>query len=165
MIDRGALIVASATGHYRGVHRAPLDAISSEKRHAKLRSQYREALAEGDCVIDDLDVAIALAKSAREAKLDVEVIVFEVPQEPFVRGALPIVIAPPENELVFLGYDVIEVIEPFVSLLSVHALAGVNPHGLFAARAAAETIASVHNAEPSTEDRAVAVRVWHIPTL
>ena len=163
MIDRGALVLARDDKHsYRGVHRPSLDAVASHKRFARLRQRYRDALMEGDSVIDDLDEALAIAADARAAALSVDVIVFEVPQEPMPsKGALPIAPSPPADELDFVGWDVIELLEPWCSVLVLRGAAVArNEHGLIARRADAEAIADEHNGREDTEDPVRAVRVW-----
>jgi hypothetical protein len=166
MIDRGALILARDDRHaYRGVHRPALDAIATGGRVRALRERYRAALLEGDSVLDDLDLALNLASDARRAGLSVDVVIFEVPQEPSpARGALPIAPTPPSDELILLGYDVIELLEPWCSVLVLRSTAlPRNEHGLLARRADAESIANDHNAREDTEDPARAVRVWLAP--
>ncbi|MBL8681283.1 MAG: hypothetical protein JNK05_19045 [Myxococcales bacterium] len=163
MIDRGALVLAVEPAHtYRGVHRPALDAVATAKRFSALRARYREALLNGDSVIDDLDVAHSLANEARAAGLAVEVVVFEVPQEPAPqKGVLPIAPSPPADELALAGYDVIELLEPWCSAL---VLRGTtlerNARGLLSRRADAEVLAAEHNAREDTEDPVRAVRVW-----
>ncbi len=163
MIDRGALVLArESTANYRGVHRPALDSAAAGRRFEKLRQRYRSAILQGDSVIDDLDVALALAREARENGLRVDVIVFEVPQEAApIRGALPIAPTAPADELDFVGWDVIELLEPWCSVLVLRGT-GVarNEHGLVAKRSDAEQIAVDHNALADTEDPVRAVRVW-----
>lgn len=163
MIDRGALVLArDANSAYRGVHRPALDAVASAKRFTKLRERYRDALSRGDSVIEDLDEALALAREARAGSLRVDVIVFEVPQDPApAKGALPIAPTPPADDLEFVGWDVIELLEPWCSTLVLHGAAVErNAHGLIARRADAEALSTAHNARPDTEDPTRAVRVW-----
>jgi|LNFM01.1.fsa_nt_gb hypothetical protein len=163
MIDRGALVLAIEPAHsYRGVHRPALDAVASARRFASLRARYREALMSGDSVIDDLDVAQALAEEARRGGLAVEVVVFEVPQEsPPTKGALVIAPTPPADELELAGYDVIELLEPWCSVLVVRGTSlERNARGLIARRSDAEALAAEHNAREDTEDPVRAVRVW-----
>jgi hypothetical protein len=163
MIDRGALVLArDANTSYRGVHRPALDAIATAKRFTKLRERYRDALLRGDSVIEDLDEALAFARDARAGSLSVDVIVFEVPQDPApAKGALPIAPSAPADDLEFVGWDVIELLEPWCSTL---VLRGTtlerNAHGLLARRADAEQLSAEHNARPDTEDPTRAVRVW-----
>ncbi len=163
MIDRGALVLArDANTSYRGVHRPALDAIATAKRFSKLRERYRDALLRGDSVIEDLDEALAFARDARAGSLSVDVIVFEVPQDPApAKGALPIAPSAPADDLDFVGWDVIELLEPWCSTL---VLRGTtlerNAHGLLARRADAEQLSAEHNARPDTEDPTRAVRVW-----
>jgi hypothetical protein len=166
MIDRGALVLGRDAAHaYRGVHRPALDAIALAKRSSSLRKRYRDALIDGDSVIDDLDLAVELAVDARKASLSVDVIVFELPQEPApARGVLPIAPSPPSDELVLLGYDVIELLEPWCSALVLRGTTlARNEHGLLARRADAEQLAAEHNAREDTEDPVRAVRVWLLP--
>lgn len=163
MIDRGALVLARENlGSYRGVHRPALDAIAHEKRFKKLRERYRKAILKGDSVIDDLDEALALAALAHQGGLEVDVVVFEVPQEPKpTKGALPIAPTPPAEDLDFVGWDVIELLEPWCSVLVQRGTQlARNEYGLIARRADAEAIADEHNARPDTEDPVRAVRVW-----
>jgi hypothetical protein len=163
MIDRGALVLArEPIGSYRGVHRPALDALAREKRFNKLRERYRAAILEGDSVIDDLDEALAIAALAREGGLAVDVVVFEVPQEPApAKGALPIAPTPPADDVDFVGWDVIELLEPWCSVLVLRGTTlARNEHGLVARRSDAEALAAEHNARPDTEDPVHAVRVW-----
>lgn len=163
MIDRGALIVERRrNGGYRGVQRAPLDALCPDKKQKKLRDDYRALIVEGDGVLTDLDEAIALLKQAIERKIDVELIVFEVPQEAMpTRTALPLALEPPADNLVLLGYDVIELLEPYCSQLAISPGADeLNEHGLLPTRGGAEGLAKTFNAQPEIEDPLHAVRVW-----
>jgi hypothetical protein len=164
MIDRGALVVTRPTGAvYRGVHRASLDATHFTGRKGKeLAARYREAIVAGEGVLEDLDEAIELRNAAEKIGIvGLEVIVFEVPQEPPPppRG-LPIAPVQPAEGLVLLGWDVIEVIEPFWSPLTQPAGTAVNEHGLLADRATADGYARTWNAAHTDDDPLVAVRVW-----
>jgi hypothetical protein len=166
MIDRGALILARDARHaYRGVHRPALDAVALGGRARALRERYRAALLEGDSVLDDLDLALSLAADARRAGVAVDVLVFEVPQEPApARGSLPIAPTPPSDELILLGHDVIELLEPWCSVLVLRGTSRErNEHGLLSRRAEAEALADEHNAREDTEDPVRAVRVWLAP--
>ncbi len=163
MIDRGALIVEGRPhGGYRGVHRTALDALLREKKQKSLVEKYREALIEGEGVLTDLDEAIELLVEAQERKAIVELIVFEVPQEPAAaRGSLPMALEPPAENLTLLGYDIIELIEPYCSPLS--SMPGgdeLNEHGLLPSRASADGLALSFNNHPEVEDPLHPVRVW-----
>lgn len=164
MIDRGALVLSRGAGRYRGVYRPALDARRFTGRRGKdLVRRYRQAIVAGEGVIEDLDEAIALVREAAKLGVtDLEVVVFEVPQEPPpARGALPIVPTPPAEGLVLLGYDVIELMEPFWSpLAQEQPLPGLNAAGLFATRADAEAFAQAYNASPEHEEDLSPVRVW-----
>jgi hypothetical protein len=168
MIDRGALVLAPFAGApYRGVYRPPLDAQHFTGRRGRdLARRYREALVAGEGVIEDLDEAVALRDAAtRIGIVGLEVVVFEIPQEPAPSArALPIAPLPPAEGLVLLGYDVIEPIEPFWSpLATASPPCPVNEHGLIARRADAEAFAQRENERGASEDVLVAVRVWALP--
>src|SRR4051794_16033813 len=115
MLDRGALVLERAEGRaYRGVHRRPLDAMPFTGRKGKtLARRYADAIVAGDGVLEDLDEALSMRDAAEAMGLHgLEVIVFEVPQEPLPGPrALPVAPTPPAEGLVLLGYDVIELIE------------------------------------------------------
>ncbi|MBL8602490.1 MAG: hypothetical protein JNK72_11260 [Myxococcales bacterium] len=160
MIDRGALVLAvTEEGAYRGVHRQALDAMTLRgAKSQRVVSEYREALIEGEGVLEDLDQALALRDAAARHQCRCEVVVFEVPQEPAPKGGLPVVTAPPAEGLSLLGWDVIETLEPFWSPLAY----GVRPPnandaGLFASRADAERY--VEGLGPLDEPLSAA-RVW-----
>lgn len=164
MIDRGALVVTRPAGAvYRGVHRASLDAAHFTGRKGKeLAARYREWIVAGEGVLEDLDEAIELRDAAEKIGVTgLEVIVFEVPQEPPPppRG-LPIAPVPPAEGLILLGWDVIEVIEPFWSPLAQPAATDLNEHRLFTDRASADAFAQNWNATHADEDPLVPVRVW-----
>jgi hypothetical protein len=163
LIDRGALLVQIvAEGSYRGVQRSPLDAFVTGKQLRALREQYRAAIVDGEGVLTDLDEAVAMLSQARASGTPVELIVFEQPQEPLAsRTSLPLAIDPPAENLVLLGYDVIELIEPFCSAIA--QLPGgdeLNENGLLPSRSAADGLATTLNAQPDLEDPYFAVRVW-----
>lgn len=162
MIDRGALLLLRGDGRYRGTWRAALD-VGASRAHPALRAvmtAYREALVEGDGVLEDLDEAVALRDRARAAgATEVELVVFEVPQPP-PPGALPIAAEAPAEGLTFAGWDVIEPIEPYCSALrdapeSLHR----NAFGLLDQRAEAESLARARNAS-GAEDEAHPARIW-----
>lgn len=164
MIDRGALVLSRAPNErYRGAHRTPLDGMQFTGRKGRdLGRRYASAVVAGDGVLEDLDEAIAFMHEARELGLGaLEVIVFEVPQTPFVRHSLPVIEAPPAEDLALLGWDVIEPIEPYFSPLS-SGDAGQKPndYGLLATRAEAEALAASLNRESPGDEDYVAARVW-----
>ena len=166
MIDRGALVLArAAEPSYRGVHRSALDSAAFTGRKGKdLAARYRDGVVAGEGVLEDLDEAIALRDVADKIGVTgLEVIVFEVPQEPMpVARGLPLAPVPPAEELILLGWDVIEVIEPFWSPLAQPSeeAPAVNAHGLLADRATADAYARAWNAAHADEEPLVAVRVW-----
>lgn len=162
MIDRGALLLLRGDGTYRGTWRAALD-VGASTASPKLRAvmtAYREALVEGDGVLEDLDEAVALRDRARTAGLaDVELVVFEVPQPP-PPGALPVASDAPAEGLTFAGWDVIEPIEPYCSALrDAKDPLSRNRFGLLDARATAESLARARNAS-GDEDEVQAARIW-----
>jgi hypothetical protein len=165
MIDRGALVLArDPTRPYRGVNRPGLDAQAFTGRKGRdLAQRYRDAVIAGEGVLEDLDDAIELRDAAARLGLNtLEVIVFEVPQEPAPRtGGLAIAVNPPAEGLVLLGWDAIEMLEPFWSPLA-HAATEVprNPHGLIAERADAEQFVRSWNERHADDDPVVAVRIW-----
>lgn len=164
MIDRGALILALADDRrYRGLHRKPFDALTfTGRRGRELGQRYAAAIVAGEGVVEDLDEALALRAAAEKIGIhDLDVIVFEVPQEPKpAPRALPIAPAPPADGLEFMGYDVVEAIEPYFSPLATpDERTGSNAHGLIATREDAEVFAESLNAT-AREDPFVAVRVW-----
>ncbi len=175
MIDRGALLLRwNPAVPYRGLHRTPLDgAPAPDARVARLYARYREALASGDGVLEDLDDALTMRLQAERAGArDVEVIVFEVPQERAQRpGALPIATAAPAAELELLGYDVCELMEPWWSCVragacedggtnTMQSASSVNAHGLLESRQQAERCAAAWNARAETDEQVSAVRVY-----
>src|SRR5690242_153348 len=99
MIDRGALVLGRlGTAPYRGVHRPALDAQQFTGRKGKeLARRYAEVVVSGEGVIEDLDDAFSLLASAEKIGITgLEVIVFEVPQEPLPTGrSLPVAPVPP----------------------------------------------------------------------
>ncbi len=162
MIDRGALIVLRGTTTYRGSWRPALDAHPRAKDPA-LRAvvrEYRDALLDGEGVLEDLDVATDLLQRAHDAGItDLEIMIFEVPQ-PAPPGALPLAAEAPAEGFTLAGWDVIELIEPFCSALrDAPESLRRNDFGLLADRASADALARAHNAtEP--DDEAVAARIW-----
>ncbi|MFO0608162.1 MAG: hypothetical protein U0324_33665 [Polyangiales bacterium] len=166
MIDRGALVLAPTEGTpYAGLRRKPLDGLAWTGRKGKdLARSYAQRIVEGDGVLDDLDDAIALRDAARAMGFaDVDVVVFAVPQTPWNPKALPVAEDPPAEDLEFLGWDVVEPMEPWDSPL---AKAGhgeaVNARGLLADRSAAERLAARVEAETPGDEPWVAVRVWRV---
>lgn len=162
MIDRGALIVARVEGAYRGVHRPSLDAVCpAGKAGAGLKRRYVDAVVAGDGVLEDLDEAAELLDAARAIRLgDVDLVVFEVPQEPAAAGALPVASPPPAEGLALLGWDVFEPLEPWWSAISKgREGCALNAHGLFDRRADAERLAAALNTDDA-EDHVVVGRVW-----
>lgn len=170
MIDRGALVVATPTGGspYRGVNRPPLDGQRFTGRTGKeLAQRYRSVIVAGEGVIEDLDEAIALRMAAVKIGVTVEVIVFELPQEPRPReGALPVASTPPAEGLELLGYDTIEPLEPFWSPLAVATgsmgNARTNEHGLFGGRAEADAFRTIWSKTHPNDEALEAVRVWAV---
>lgn len=163
MIDRGALVLARTGAAYRGPHRPALDAQPFTGRKGKaLAERYRARLTDGEGVLEDLDDAIAMRdECARIGAGELEVLVFEVPQEPAPTGrSLPIAPTPPAEGLAMLGYDVIELLEPYWSPLAGYAPDEGNEFGLYRTRAEADAHASTHNAREDLEDPLVTVRVW-----
>jgi hypothetical protein len=166
MIDRGALVLAPREGSpYRGLRRTALDGLAWTGRKGKdLARRYAERLVEGDGVLDDLDDAIELRDAARAMGFaDVDVVVFAVPQTDWVPRLLPVVEEAPADDLEFLGWDVVEPIEPWDSALvkDGHG-ATLNEHGLVAGRGAAEALAAKVEAETPGDEPWVAVRVWRV---
>ena len=93
----------------------------------------------------------------------IDVVVFEVPQEPAPRpGSLPIALARPAEDARLLGHDVVELMEPFWSVLAGDArdatAAPRNEHGLLARREDAEALA--RRASEGADEPLAAVRVW-----
>lgn len=160
MIDRGALVLA-ASAEYRGLHRRSLDAVTPRnKRGHALARRYVEAVVDGEGVLEDLDDAIEMRDLAREMGLDVDVVVFEVPQRPSVPGALPVVAEAPAEGLRLAGWDAVELLEPWWSPLSSGAVdVARNAAGLFDDRGACERFVAARNAEQPDEPLA-AVRIW-----
>lgn len=153
MIDRGALVLARAQpGAYRGVQREALDASAAVPE--PVRARYREGLLDGESVLEDLDEALALCA---ESGGGFEVVIFEVPQEP--GGLLALAPEAPAEGLALLGYDVVELLEPWWSAVRAGKAEGArNEHGLLARRAEAEREAQRLS---EGEDEALhAVRVW-----
>lgn len=162
MIDRGALLVLRGTTAYRGTWRPALDAHPRAKEPA-LRAvvrEYREALLDGEGVLEDLDLATDLLQRAHDAGItDVELIIFEVPQ-PTPAGALPLAVEPPAEGFSLAGWDVIELIEPFCSALrDAPESLRRNDFGLLTDRPSAESLARAHNAT-APDDEVVAARIW-----
>jgi hypothetical protein len=170
MIDRGALVLEMPQGGaYRGVNRPALDAQKFTGRKGRdLAQRYRDAIVAGDGVLEDLDDAIELRAAAEHIGVTgLEVIVFEVPQEPMPRpGALPIATNPPAEGLLLLGWDVIEVLEPFWSpLASPDAGRAVNDHALFPDRTSADAFARTWNEAHADDEPVVAVRIWAMSSV
>ncbi len=169
MIDRGALVLARrGTGAYRGTRRTPLDGMAFTGRTGKqLGRRYTDAVVAGDGVMEDLDEALAVRDEARRLGLDVEAVVFEVPQTPFVPagpGRLPLVDAPPAEGLELLGWDVIEPIEPWDSpLAGLPPPVAINVHGLLSTRDEAEVLAAALNAAGGSDEPWVTARIWAAP--
>lgn len=162
MIDRGALILAPK-GSYRGLYRPTLDGLGlTGKARRRLVERYTAAVVAGDGVLEDLDEALALCAEARRMGVEgVEVIVLEVPQEPFAPGRLDVVAVPPAAELTLLGWDVVEGLEPYHSPLAADPPpAGVNEHGLLPSRRDAEALAARLNDANPDDEPFVATRVW-----
>lgn len=162
MIDRGALLLLRGDASYRGTWRPALDH-DAPHAPAALRAviaDYREAIVEGEGVLEDLDDAVGLRDRARAAGLSrVELVVFEVPQPP-PPGALPVASEVPAEGLTFAGWDVIEPIEPWASILRDAPISlPRNAFGLLDARADAESLARAHNAS-GAEDEVLAARIW-----
>jgi hypothetical protein len=166
MIDRGALVLAHAESQrYRGARRASLDGMGLRgSGSGALKARYREAVVAGEGVVEDLDEAIDMADHARRLGATVDVVVFEVPQGAAVAGALPVVSPAPAEGLTLLGWDVLEPIEPFWSPLAAEELhaAGLNAHGLFDTRAAAESFAAAGTWD--VDEPLVAARIWLCPS-
>jgi hypothetical protein len=121
---------------------------------------YREALVEGEGVLEDLDEATALLAQAREAgATEAELVVFEIPQPP-TPGSLPLLSDVPAEGLTLAGWDVIEGIEPFCSALrDAPDPLRRNAFGLLELRADAESLARARN-EAGVEDELHAARIW-----
>ena len=70
----------------------------------------------------------------------------------------------PAEGLTLLGWDVLEPIEPFWSPLAAEELhaAGLNAHGLFDTRAAAESFAAAGTWD--VDEPLVAARIWLCPS-
>lgn len=167
MIDRGALVLAPRAGSlYRGLYRTPLDGVTfSDRRGRDVARRYAELLVEGEGVIEDLDDALALRSEAgRHGAEALDVVVFAVPQTPWVPKGLPVVEAPPADDLEPLGWDVVEPLEPWFSPLATAASENLplNAHGLFEDRNGAERHAAHCNETDAPEDPYVAVRVWRV---
>lgn len=162
MIDRGALILRQGDGPYRGTWRPALDAHPLARAPAMhdVAQAYREAIVDGEGVLDDLDLATELLRRARDAGAeDLELVIFEVPQPP-PPGALPLAVEAPAEGLRLAGWDVIELIEPFCSALrdAQEALAR-NEFGLIGDRSQAEALARARN-DAGAEDELYAARIW-----
>jgi len=131
-----------------------------------LRTRYREAVVAGEGVVEDLDDALDMADHARRLGAAVEVVVFEVPQfqeagtGTVLRGSLPVVPTAPAEGLVCLGWDLVEPIEPWWSPLATSGpvAPGLNAHGLFEGRAAAEKYAA--EGIWDVDEALVAARIW-----
>jgi hypothetical protein len=166
MIDRGALVLAPADGSsYAGLRRTPLDGLPWTGRKGKdLARRYACRIVEGDGVLEDLDEAIALRDAARAMGFPtVDVVVFAVPQTPWSPRALPVLEAPPADDLEFLGWDVIEALEPWDSPLARPGHGEVvNAHGLLDDRGRAERLAARLEAETPGDAPWVAVQVWRV---
>lgn len=168
MIDRGALVLATGLeGAYRGVCRPALDAWTwRHKGKGRLLSdRYRDHVLDGEGVIEDLDEALSLREEAlRLGHPGVDVIVFEVPNGPWVPGALPVATDPPAEGLVLLGWDAFELMEPWWSPLGKGAddvdRAALNTNGLFPGRGAAEEYIARYTARCPDEEPLVAARIW-----
>lgn len=164
MIDRGALLLLRDPSGYRGTWRPSLDAHPRAREPAlrRLVRGYRDAVVEGDGVLEDLDAALSLLQQSRELGLDeLELIVFEAPQ-PSLPGALPLATEAPAEGLRLAGWDVIELLEPYCSALrdAPNSLQR-NEFGLLAERSAAEALARELNArEP--DDELHPARIWLI---
>lgn len=166
MIDRGALVLAAPErGAYRGLRRRPLDGLAFTGRKGRdLARRYAQAVVEGEGVLEDLDEAIALrAEALKMGFRDVDVVVFAVPQTPWNPKALAVVEPAPAEDLEFLGWDVIEPIEPWDSPLAAESPpVPVNAFGLLDDRAGAEALAERTNATAPGDEPFVAARVWRV---
>lgn len=166
MIDRGALVLAPTEGSvYQGLRRRPLDGLAWTGRKGKdLARSYAQRVVEGDGVLDDLDDAIAMRDAARAMGFaGVDVVVFAVPQVPWSPRALPVVEEAPAEDLEFLGWDVVEPMEPWDSPLAREGHGeAVNARGLLDERGAAERLAAKVEAETPGDEPWVAVRVWRV---
>jgi hypothetical protein len=168
VIDRGALVLESpVAGAYRGVCRRPLDAwIWRHKGKGRvLNERYRDSVVDGDGVIEDLDEALALRDEALKlGHPGVDVVVFEVPNGPWVPGSLPVATEAPAEGLVLLGWDVFELMEPWWSPLGKNAddvdPAKLNANGLFPGRAAAEEYVARYTERCPDEEPLLAARIW-----
>lgn len=162
MIDRGALLLLRGPDAYRGASRPALDVDGAHAPPAlrPVIADYRAALVAGDGVLEDLDEAIALRDRARAAgRPEVELVVFEVPQPP-APGALPLAADSPSEGLRFAGWDVIEPLEPWWSLLrDAKEPLPRNAFGLLDDRAAAESLARAA-AVDDPDEAPVAARIW-----
>ncbi|TAK26518.1 MAG: hypothetical protein EPO40_20705 [Myxococcaceae bacterium] len=169
MIDRGALVLEAALqeGAYRGVCRPALDNWKWNHRGKgrALNERYRDNVLEGDGVIEDLDEALALRDEAHKlGHPGVDVIVFEVPNGPWVPGSLPVATTPPAEGMVLLGWDAFELMEPWWSPLGKGAddidRSQLNANGLFPGRGAAEEYAARYAGLHPDEEPLVAARIW-----
>jgi len=171
MIDRGALILAPREGSaYRGMFRPTLDGLHLTGKKARAMGKaYTDAIVAGEGALDDLDQAISLCFQATKMGISVEVIVFEVPQDTWDPKKLPILFNPPSEGLHLLGYDIVEGIEPYFSLLTQTVQFPLNEHGLLTQRAEAEQIAKTYNEKDNLEDSVFVTRIWALtptqPTL
>ncbi len=74
--------------------------------------------------------------------------------------ALPLAVEPPAEGLTLVGWDVIELIEPFCSALrDAPESLRRNDFGLLTDRPSAESLARAHNAT-APDDEVVAARIW-----
>ena len=166
MIDRGALVLAPKAGlAYRGVNRTPLDGLAYTGRKGKeLARRYAAHIVEGDGVLEDLDDAISMREEAKRMGFtDLDVVVFVVPQTPWAPKSLPVLEAPPAEDLEPLGWDVFEPLEPWCSPLAVETPpSAVNSYGLLDDRGAAETLAAKLNDESPGDEPYVTALVWRV---
>lgn len=167
MIDRGALVLeAVLAGAYRGVCRPAVDAWAWRKGKGRLVSErYREGVMDGEGVIEDLDEALEIRDEANKlGHPGVEVMVFEVPNGPWVPGSLPVATEAPAEGLRLLGWDVFELMEPWWSPLGKGAddvdRSRLNDSGLFAGRGAAEEYIARYVERCPDEEPLVAARIW-----
>jgi hypothetical protein len=169
VIDRGALVLEAALtdGAYRGVCRPALDAWTwkHKGKGRQLSERYRENVLDGEGVIEDLDEALAMRDEALKlGHPGVDVVVFEVPNGPWVPGALPVATEAPAEGLVLLGWDVFELMEPWWSPLGKGAddvdRSALNANGLYPGRAAAEAYIARYSERCPDEEPLVAARIW-----
>lgn len=160
MIDRGALVL-SRVPTYQGLHRPALDAVTPRnKRGHALARRYADAVVEGEGVLEDLDEALEMRNQGRAMGLDVDVVVFEVPQRPAAPGGLPVVAEPPAEGLRLVGWDAVEALEPWWSPFSSGGGdVARNAAGLLDDRTQCERFVAAHNAA-APDEPLVAVRIW-----